>query len=100
MPHRIEIGLGLVLTVVLLVADLRVAIGFSSFGVLLYYFVANAAAYTQENGHRRYRKAWQLFGAAMCLVLVATLPWGSILAGVTVVVLGVVWRLLRRRRLR
>lgn len=99
-PHRIEIGLGLVLTVVLLVADLRVAIGFSSFGVLLYYFVANAAAYTQENGHRRYRKAWQLFGAAMCLVLVATLPWGSILAGVTVVVLGVVWRLLRRRRLR
>ena len=34
--------------------DLRGAIGFSSFGVLLYYAVANASAFTQSAAHRRW----------------------------------------------
>lgn len=99
-PHRVELLLGVVLTVVLLVADLRGAIGFSSFGVLLYYFVANVAAHTQDDEHRRHHKAWQAFGALLCLVLVATLPWQSILTGLAVLGVGVLWRLLRRSCLR
>ena len=53
-PHRAELAVArrgrrvLVLTV-----DLRGAIGFSSFGVLLYYVVANASAFTQPREHRR-----------------------------------------------
>jgi APA family basic amino acid/polyamine antiporter len=34
--------------VLVLTTDLRAAIGFSSFGVLLYYAVANASAWTQD----------------------------------------------------
>ena len=52
--------------VVLLVAltDLRGAIGFSSFGVLLYYSIANAAAFTQRPPHRRWPRAPERRGRA------------------------------------
>lgn len=99
-PHRIELTLAVMLTVILLMADLRGAIGFSSFGVLLYYFVANVAAFTQGAAQRRYAKAWQILGAALCLILVATLPWQSILGGMVVLAAGVLWRLSSRALLR
>ena len=99
-PHRIELTLAVMLTVILLMADLRGAIGFSSFGVLLYYFVANVAAFTQGAAERRYAHAWQILGAALCLILVATLPWQSILGGMVVLVAGVLWRTFARALLR
>jgi len=99
-PHRIELTLAVMLTVILLMADLRGAIGFSSFGVLLYYFVANVAAFTQGAAERRYAKAWQILGAALCLILVATLPWQSILGGMVVLAAGVLWRISSRALLR
>src|SRR5690349_13802860 len=43
-PHRAEIALAVVVAVLVLTTDLRGVIGFSSFGVLLYYLVANLAA--------------------------------------------------------
>ena len=46
-PHRAEVALAVVVCILVLGVDLRGAIGFSSFGVLLYYFVANAAAFSQ-----------------------------------------------------
>ena len=96
-PHRAEITLALVVSGIILVADLRDAIGFSSFGVLVYYLIANIAAATQEGPHRRYTKAWQGLGAIGCVVLVATLPPTSILAGAAVLAVGLVYRLVRLR---
>jgi len=46
-PHRAETALAVVICTIIAVADLRGAIGFSSFGVLIYYLVANIAAFTQ-----------------------------------------------------
>ncbi len=39
----------------------------------------------------------QLLGAAGCVVLVATLPWQSVVAGIAVFVVGIGWRLARLR---
>ena len=78
--------------------DLRGAIGFSSFGVLLYYFVANLAAFTQPADRRRFPRALQILGAAGCLVLAATLPWQTILAGGAVFLAGIAYRLVRARQ--
>jgi APA family basic amino acid/polyamine antiporter len=97
-PDRVQHLLAAVVVVLVLTVDLRGVIGFSSFGVLLYYAVANAAAYTQDAGHRRWPKPVQLLGVAGCLVLVATLPWTSVVAGIAVFVVGVAGRLLVRRR--
>ena len=100
-PHRAEVALGVVVVVLVLTVDLRGAIGFSSFGVLLYYLVANLAALTQDRAHRRFPRALQVLGALGCVALAATLPPASVLGGAGVVAAGVAWRavvLARRRR--
>ena len=91
-PHHAEIALAVVVSILVLTVDLRGAIGFSSFGVLVYYLIANAAAFTQESSQRRFPRALQIVGALGCVVLVATLPPVSIAIGLAVLVLGVVYR--------
>ncbi|GGM45151.1 APC family permease [Microbacterium saperdae] len=96
-PRRAEIAIALLVISIVLVADLRGAIGFSSFGVLTYYLIANAAAFRQEGGTRRYPRALQVIGALGCLLLVNTLPVVASLVGTIVIVIGVMYRLVRIR---
>ncbi len=96
-PHVAEITLGVVVSALVLVTDLRGVIGFSSFCVLLYYFVANLAALRQVEG-RLYPKPLQVLGLVLCALLVVTLPWQSVAVGVGVYVVGVVGRLVVLRR--
>jgi len=81
-PHRAELAVGAVVAVVTALVDVRGAIGFSSFGVLLYYAVANASAFTLG---RRVVPAVGLIG---CLTLAFTLPLSSVVAGAAVVAAG------------
>jgi len=99
-PHRAELTVAAVVVVLVLTTDLRGAIGFSSFGVLLYYFVANAAAYAQGAAARRFPRWLQLLGCTGCLVLVATLPWRAVVTGLAVFAIGIGVRWLRLARVR
>lgn len=83
-PHRAEMTVGVVVAVLAAVADLRGAIGFSSFAVLLYYAIANASAATLG------RRLIPAVGLVGCLVLAFTLPLSSVLAGLAVVAVGAV----------
>lgn len=96
-PHRAEIAVAVIVCSLVTTVDLRGAIGFSSFGVLLYYFIANAAALTQSRAARRYPKFIAVTGAIGCLVLVVTLPIVSILVGLVVVALGLAYRTIAKR---
>jgi APA family basic amino acid/polyamine antiporter len=96
-PHHAEFALAAVVCVLVLTVDLRGAIGFSSFGVLLYYFIANLSAITQERARRRFPRALQVLGMTGCLVLVATLPPTSIGVGIIVLAVGAAYRFLRLR---
>jgi len=95
-PHRAELAVGLAVAAVAAAADVRAAIGFSSFAVLVYYAVANASAWTLDPSPvQRVIPAVGLIG---CLVLVVTLPHGAAIAGLAVVVLGAaIWVLQRLR---
>ena len=95
-PHVAEIAVAVAIVVLVLVADLRGAIGFSSFGVLVYYLVANASALTQPPAERRVPRWLSAAGAIGCLVLVATLPVEAVLAGLAVFAVGAVYRSVRR----
>ena len=99
-PRRAELAIGVIVVGIVAVADLREAIGFSSFGVLVYYLIANAAAFRQTGDARRYPRALQVVGALGCLVLVNTLPVVASVAGAAVLLLGIAYRvvLVRRRR--
>jgi APA family basic amino acid/polyamine antiporter len=99
-PHRAEIALGVVVCVLVATVDLRGVIGFSSFGVLVYYAIANAAAYTLPAARGAlWRRALNACGLGGCLLLVATLPWQSAVAGLGVFAVGIAGRavVLRRR---
>ena len=92
-PRRAEITIALIIVGIVVIADLRDAIGFSSFGVLLYYLIANAAAFRQQAAARRYPRALQVIGALGCLLLVNTLPVVASAIGTAVVLVGVLYRM-------
>ncbi|KAG4074733.1 hypothetical protein HA402_007009 [Bradysia odoriphaga] len=96
-PRRAEIAVTAVVVAIVLATDLRGAIGFSSFGVLLYYLIANAAAFRQTGAARRHPRWLQVLGALGCVVLVSTLPPMAVAIGVGVVIIGIVGRMLRLR---
>src|SRR6201991_4213960 len=81
-PHRAEVAVGVVVAVLAAVVDLRGAIGFSSFAVLVYYAIANASAWTLG---RRFIPA---IGLAGCVLLAVTLPLPAVVAGACVVLAG------------
>ncbi|MDQ2636368.1 MAG: APC family permease [Actinomycetota bacterium] len=66
-PHRADLTVGAVVAVLAAVADVRSAIGFSSFAVLLYYAIANAAAFTLG------RRVIPTAGIIGCLLLASSL---------------------------
>jgi APA family basic amino acid/polyamine antiporter len=96
-PARAELAVAAVVALLVGTTDLRGAIGFSSFGVLLYYAVANASAFTQDDEHRRWPRALNVAGLVGCVTLVATLPVASVAAGAAVLLVGVALRALLRR---
>jgi len=97
-PHRAELAVATVVILLVCTVDLRGAIGFSSFGVLLYYLIANLSAFSQPSDQRRYPRWLQIIGVAGCVLLVVTLPWTSVLAGIGVLVAGILYRAVRLRR--
>ncbi len=96
-PHHAEIALGGVVCILAATVDLRGVIGFSSFGVLIYYAIANASAYTQPATERRWPRVLNVCGVVGCLVLVATLPWQSVVVGLGVFAIGLAGRAIARR---
>jgi APA family basic amino acid/polyamine antiporter len=96
-PHRAELAVAAVVGVLVLTTDLRGAIGFSSFGVLTYYAIANASAFTQPAEQRRWPRALNVLGLVGCLVLAFTLPGTAVAVGVTVFAVGLAGRWAVRR---
>ncbi|GAA1162262.1 APC family permease [Streptomyces hebeiensis] len=87
-PHRAELLVGAVVAVLAATADVRGAIGFSSFGVLAYYAVANASAWTLTEDEGRPNRLVPAVGLAGCLVLAFALPLSSVVSGAAVLAFG------------
>lgn len=85
-PHRAEAAVGAVVAVLAATVDVRGAIGFSSFGVLVYYAVANASAWTLRPGP--VARVLPAVGLAGCLVLAFSLPVMSVALGAGVLAVG------------
>ena len=71
-PRSAEVAVAMVVAVVVVLGDIATSVTFSSFCVLLYYAVANAAAVTLESGPTPRLVA--VAGLLGCLVLAAALP--------------------------
>ncbi|MEO3930298.1 APC family permease [Micromonosporaceae bacterium B7E4] len=95
-PHRAELAVGAVVAVLAATADLRSAIGFSSFGVLVYYAIANASAWTLSPAENRPPRIIPVLGFAGCVALAVTLPIPSVVSGAAVLAAGVAAYAIRR----
>ncbi|SPE62097.1 putative amino acid permease YhdG [Streptomyces netropsis] len=87
-PHRAELAVGAVVAVLAATTDVRDVIGFSSFGVLVYYTIANASAWTLTPDEGRPPRAVPVLGALGCLALAFALPSASVVSGVVVLAVG------------
>ena len=97
-PHHAEVAVGIVVAAAAALADIRSAIGFSSFAVLTYYAVANASALTLKNSERRWPRWLAASGLLGCIVLAFSLPVASVVGGSLLLAAGgIVFLLLRRR---
>ncbi|MGW8780664.1 APC family permease [Streptomyces sp. NPDC055796] len=94
-PHHAELAVGAVVAVLAATTDLRGAIGFSSFGVLAYYAIANASAWTLDSGVKG--RAVAAVGLSGCVVLACALPAAAVVAGAGVLAVGVAAYLVRGR---
>ncbi|MEU4152950.1 APC family permease [Streptomyces sp. NPDC026659] len=99
-PHRAELTVGAVVAVSAAVADVRGAIGFSSFGVLAYYALANTSALTLTPEEGRPSRIVPVIGLTGCLALAFALPAGSVVSGAGVLAVGAAVYGIRRVLLR
>ena len=97
-PRNAGLAVGAVVAVLAATVDVRGAIGFSSFGVLAYYAIANAAAWTLTPAQGRPPRLVPLLGLAGCLGLACFLPASSVLIGAGVLAAGAVAYGFTRRR--
>jgi APA family basic amino acid/polyamine antiporter len=87
-PHRAELTVGLIVAGVVSFADLRTAIGFSSFAILSYYAIANIAAWTLKNEQRLWPRWMSAMGLISCVTVAFNLPLVSVLGGIILFILG------------
>ncbi|MEE1621110.1 APC family permease [Zafaria sp. Z1313] len=91
-PWAAELACAVLVVAVLLTGELTILVGFSSFGVLVYYAVANAAAFTLA-GRPWYSPRWlNAAGFAACLVLAASVPGPSAAVMIAVFAVGAAGR--------
>ncbi|GAB2625407.1 APC family permease [Kocuria himachalensis] len=99
-PWAAELAVAGLVVALVLVGDVRTVIGFSSFGVLVYYALANLSALTLRQRPGWAPRAVNGLGLAGCLVLAFTLPWQSVVTMLGVFAVGLAGRavVLARRR--
>lgn len=95
-PHRAEVAVGGIVATLAALADIRSAIGFSSFAVLVYYAIANASAWTLQREQRRWPRALAAVGLLGCLALAFTLPLPAMIGGGAVLGVGALVYAIRR----
>ncbi len=98
-PHIAELTAGTLVCIIVIFADLRGAIGFSSFAVLTYYALANASAWTLTGTERRWPRWLAALGVVMCVVLAVTLPLVAVIGGAVLLAVGsLAWAATHRLR--
>lgn len=93
-PYLAELTVAAAVIVLLLTTDVLTVVGFSSFGVLVYYSVTNAAAFTLPARPWHAPRWLNSLGFLGCLVLAVTLPPASVLGMAAVLAVGVAGRFL------
>lgn len=88
-PWAMEMAVAVIIIAIVLVTDVVYVIGFSSFGVLLYYAIANVSAMSLKPEQNRPVMLIPLVGLLGCIFLASSVPVQSLVAGGLITMLGV-----------
>nr|WP_319376512.1 amino acid permease [uncultured Methanoregula sp.] len=88
---------GICMIAAVILADLVLVVAVSTFAMLIYYLIANIAAFRLPHEHRKYPQAVPVIGALSCLGLLAFLSPSSWIIGCTGLVIGGIWFVFHRK---
>lgn len=95
-PTAAVIGVGIVVTALAIIGDVKVTWSFSAFTVLVYYAITNLAALRLPKRNRLYPAFFAWAGLLSCLFLAFWVEPHVWLIGLAVLAVGLVWHRLRR----
>ena len=90
------IGVGVAITGLALIGSVETTWAFSAFTVLIYYSITNLAALYLPKEDRLYHPAFAIGGLIACLFLAFWVPLKIWIAGLGLIVAGLIWHLINR----
>jgi len=87
-PHHAEIAVAVLIAIIVFLGDVRSAIGFSSFTILIYYAITNASAFTLAPEKRLWPLWIALTGLFSCSLLALSLLAEFLILGMLVMLSG------------
>lgn len=99
-PTVAVIGVGVFVTALAAVGDVKLTWSFSAFTVLIYYAITNLAALRLGAGQRLYPRWISVLGIGSCLFLAFWVEAAVWITGLGTVAAGLVWHWIRRKGIR
>lgn len=99
-PHVALILTALIISVLILAVDFFSIISMAAFAILVYYFLANAAALRLEAKGRLYPRIFSWIGLISCIVLAFSLTKLTVITGFIVLMVGIVYYVLLKRNIK
>jgi APA family basic amino acid/polyamine antiporter len=94
-PWRSVLFVGTISILIAAFAPLTIAIAVSSFGILLYYSVTNLSAFRLPARQRMFPHLFPIVGLIGCLALAFSLAPKEIGIGLTILLVGIIYRVIR-----
>ena len=91
-PWLVELFIAMIAIILASSGSFYLTIGLSSFAVLIYYAIANLAAYRQPHREARRSKAWNIIGLLFCLAIAFSVPLEGLVLGIAVLALAMFLR--------
>jgi APA family basic amino acid/polyamine antiporter len=81
----------------ILLADLTLVVAVSTFSMLVFYLIANIAAFKIPSENRHYSSVIPVIGTVSCIGLIGFLTTNSWIVGSIGLMMGIVWYAVQRR---
>ncbi|HHT44489.1 MAG TPA: amino acid permease [Fastidiosipila sp.] len=91
-PYVGILSTGVIIWLLSLIGSIPLIAMTASFSILLYYSLANLSALRQSKEHRIIPRAIPVIGLLSCITLAVSLPWQTILVGLSVLAVGYILR--------
>jgi APA family basic amino acid/polyamine antiporter len=96
-PHYAILISGACMIAAILLADLTLVVAVSTFAMLIFYLIANIAAFRIPSPYQQYPALIPVIGAVSCIGLIAFLTLNSWIIGIIGLAIGIAWYGVQRR---